>query len=202
MSSEGHSTYSSSEKGSLALLNSPTKGTSRVRYQEDSEWDFQVEGGNTGVDLALILPHYRARHQPVDHRMSMFIGSDSEPIKLKVCRTISRSRFYLEIQAVTSDVTIWLPSDFKGQIHQRGKASFSAGFVNRILRNVSSGEEERNLEEDEVVVVTEGQVTFRMWDVATCASENLTKESLKRIFGCSRRTPETSGVDWDCLLLD
>lgn len=118
------------------------------------------------------------------------------------CRTVSRSRFYLEVQASTSDVTVWLPSDFKGQIHHTGKACFSPGFVNRILRNVRINEEGQNLQEDELVVATQGQVTFKMWDVTTCAPENGTKESLKRIFGCSRRTPETCGIDWDCLLKD
>ena len=37
-----------------------------------------------------------------------------------------------------ADVTIWLPSDFKGRIHRSSrcrKVSFSAGFTNRILRN-------------------------------------------------------------------
>lgn len=95
----------SSEKGSLALvsislllstlrrlpprlqLDRPTRGTTRVKYQADSDWDYSVDGRNTAIDLSLILPHYRARHQPVDHRMSMFIGCDSEPIKVKVVST-------------------------------------------------------------------------------------------------------------------
>ncbi len=116
------------------------------------------------------------------------------------CRTISRSRFYLEVQGSISDVTIWLPSDFKGQIHHTGKAVFSAGFVNRIMRNVRFNEPARNPNEDEIVVVTQGQVILKMWDVTTCSPENGTKESLKRIFGC-KRAPET-GIDWDCLLRD
>ncbi|RXW21121.1 hypothetical protein EST38_g4744 [Candolleomyces aberdarensis] len=202
MSSENHSTYSS-EKSSLALLGdrTPRRGTTKVKYHGDSDWDFYLDSNNEPIDLSLIMPHYRARHQPVDHRMSMYAGSESEPIKLKVCRTISRSRFYLEVQGSMSDVTIWLPSDFKGHIHHTGKAVFSAGFVNRIMRNVRLNEPARNPNEDEVVVVTQGQVILKMWDVTTCSPENCTKEGLKRIFGCSKRAPET-GIDWDCLLRD
>lgn len=50
------------------------------------------------------------------------------------------TKFKLEVHsAANSDVTIWLPSDFKGHIHRSTackKVSFSAGFTNRILRNV------------------------------------------------------------------
>ncbi|EAU88095.1 hypothetical protein CC1G_11518 [Coprinopsis cinerea okayama7 len=202
MSSEGHSTYSY-EKSTASLLNgAPTRGTHKVKYQGDSEWDFQIDGVDVPVDLSLNLPHYRARHQPVDHRMSMFIGGEREPIKLKVCRTVSsRSRFYLEIQADASDVTVWLPSDFKGQIHYGGKASFSAGFVNRIMRNVRFNEPVEKIEQDGVVVVTRGHVTFRMWDMETGAPENGTKEQLKRFFGCTRKAP-TNAIDWDFLVRD
>jgi len=54
---------------------------------------------------------------------------------------------------------------------------------------------------DEVIVHTNGSVTFRMWDVRTCAPENPRKEALKRMFGCSKRAPETA-IDWDFLLED
>jgi hypothetical protein len=135
--------------------------------------------------------------------MSMFVANDHEPIKLKVCRNFPRSKFYLEVMAETSDITIWLPSDFKGQIHHTGKPRFSAGFVNRILKNVRLNEPDVQefYGEDDVVVVTRGRVTFRMWDVQTCSPENSQKESLKRMFGCSRKAPETT-IDWDFLLKD
>lgn len=72
----------------LQLDVQPTRGTCRVKYQDDSEWDLHIDGGRSAIDLSLILPHYRARHQPVDHRMSMFVANDNEPIKLKVVRLI------------------------------------------------------------------------------------------------------------------
>jgi len=175
-----------------------------VKYHPDSDWDFQLVGGHLPIDLNLILPHYRARNQPVEHRMSMFVATDSAPIKLKVCRSFP-SNFYLEILAEASDVTVWLPSDFKGQIHHSGKATFSAGFINRVLRNVRLNEPKvREIcNEDSVVVVTRGDVTFRMWDVQTSSPENTRKESLMRLFGCSRKTPEhDTAIDWDFLLKD
>jgi hypothetical protein len=174
-----------------------------VKYQEDSDWDFHMDGGKLPLDLSLILPHYRARNQPVDHRMSMFVANDTEHIKLKICRNFPRCQFYLEVLAETSDVTIWLPSDFKGRIHTPGKPTFSAGFVNRILQNVRINEPDVQefYNEDDVVVVTRGRVSFRMWDVQTCSPENTHKESLKRMFGCSRKAPETA-IDWDFLLKD
>lgn len=134
--------------------------------------------------------------------MSMFAGGDSAPIKIKVCRPVSRSRFYLEVRAAISDVTVWLPSDFKGRIRYHGKSSFSAGFVNRILKNVHFNDDlyERP-DADEVLISTQGTVTFRMWDVYTNTPENPPKETWKRMFGCAKKAPEIS-VDWDYLLDD
>jgi len=54
---------------------------------------------------------------------------------------------------------------------------------------------------DEVIVHTEGMVTFRMWDVHTNAPENVRMENLKRIFHCSRKTSEKH-INWDFLLDD
>ena len=67
-------------------LKSISQGSHKVKYQADSDWDFQLVGGQLPIDLSLILPHYRARNQPVDHRMAMFVANDSAPIKLKVVR--------------------------------------------------------------------------------------------------------------------
>jgi len=200
--SSDHSTLSF-EKSRPLLDHFLTQGTQKVKYHGESDWDFHMDGVHQPLDLELILPHYRARNQPIDHRMSMFVANDHEPIKLKVCRNFPRSKFYLEVMAETSDITIWLPSDFKGQIHHTGKPRFSAGFVNRILKNVRLNEPDVQefYGEDDVVVVTRGRVTFRMWDVQTCSPENSQKESLKRMFGCSRKAPETT-IDWDFLLKD
>ncbi|KAF8810104.1 hypothetical protein BYT27DRAFT_7162215 [Phlegmacium glaucopus] len=200
--SSDHSTLSYDR--STLIERSSTRGSHKVKYNAYSDWDFQLVGGQLPIDLNLILPHYRARNQPVEHRMTMFVANDSAPIKLKICRSFL-SNCYLEILAETSDVTVWLPSDFKGQIHHSGKATFSAGFVNRILRNVRLNEPkvQEIYNEDNVVVVTRGHVTFRMWDVQTSSPENTHKESLRRLFGCSRKAPEhETTIDWDFLLKD
>jgi len=46
-------------------------------------------------------------------------------------------------------------------------------------------------------------VTFRMWDVRTCAPEKPQKELLKRMFSScrSKKAPETA-INWDFLLED
>jgi hypothetical protein len=59
-------------------------------------------------------------------------------------------------------------------------------------------------EEDEVVIHTGGQVTFRMWDIHRGEPEARAKETCKRIFGfgwCTKRSPEVA-IDWDFLLDD
>jgi len=196
MSSESCSTLGKD----ATLLERPT-GTHKVKYHPEDEWDFVVDTIHEPVDLSLILPHYRARNQPVNHRMSMSIGSESGPMKVKVCRHYPRSRFLLEVQADVSDVMVWLPSDFKGHIHHTGKATFSAGFVNRLMKSVHINEDAYGWEGDEVVVSTHGKVSFRMWDITTCAPENTQKEIFKRIFGCGKTAPETT-IDWDFLLED
>jgi len=186
-----------------SLLHEKPTGTRKVKYTSGSEWDFVVETTQQSIDLSLVLPHYRARHQPINHRMSMFLASDTAPIRAKVCRQYPRSNFYLEVQGSTSDVTLWLPSDFKGHIHYTGKAAFSPGFVNRIMQNVHLNQDIYDDEgnRDGVVVCTDGRVEFRMWDIHTGAPESLGKETWKRMFGCSKRTPETT-IDWDFLLDD
>ena len=60
------------------------------------------------------------------------------------------------------------------------------------------------MEEDEVIVHTAGQVTFRMWDIHRGEPEARYKETCKRMFGfgwCMKRSPEVT-IDWDFLLED
>lgn len=173
--------------------------------------------------MSLVIPHYRARQQPVDHRLNMFIASASAPVKLKIvslpraclvasgvshggdqCRPVPRCKFYLEIQADVSNVVVWLPSDFKGLIRYAGRASFSAGFINRIMGNARLNDDLCDQwDADEVVVETKGAVTFRMWDVHANSPENSPKETLRRIFGYSKKAEQARrGINWDFLLED
>ncbi|KAF7327330.1 hypothetical protein MKEN_00310600 [Mycena kentingensis (nom. inval.)] len=203
MSSSDHSIIFHEKAG---LIDVPV-GSCRVKYMPGEDWDFHVDSPHKPIDLSLVLPHFRARGQPIDSRISIFAGSGASPMKLKVCRAVSRSKFELEVRASTSDVTIWLPSDFKGVIHCPTKLTkFSAGFVNRIMANVrlhagAGRSPALSYDEDEVIVATRGHVTFRMWDVQTNAPECAQVETLKRLFGCARKVPETSH-DWDFLLDD
>lgn len=67
-------------------LHASTSGTHKVKYTPDEDWDFHLDVAHKPIDLSLALPHYRARYQPVDHRMSMFVGSETAPIRVKVVR--------------------------------------------------------------------------------------------------------------------
>jgi len=203
MSSDHSDTSSSYEKlvHKSYLPSSVTCGTHKVKYHAPRTWDFHLDADREPIDLALVLPHYRARNQPVDERITMHVGTDTGPIKLKVCRHISRLRFYLDVRSSSSNITIWLPSDFRGRIDHTGKATFSAGFVNQMMQNVRFESKERAEYEDIVVVDTPGNITFRMWDVRTGAPENTHKETLKRMFSCGRKA-SVSVIDWDFLLED
>ncbi|KAJ7611593.1 hypothetical protein FB45DRAFT_803606 [Roridomyces roridus] len=199
MSFSDHSTISFEKQN---LIQAPT-GTHKVRYTGE-DWDFFFNAPKP-VDLSLVLPHHRARSQPIDHHFGMFVVNDTHPMKLKVCRSYCRAKFQLEVRASSSDVTIWLPSDFRGAIHCPRTATFSAGFINRIMENIRlnesmAPEQLTPPDEDEVVVSTSGNVSFRMWDVQTGTPENTHKETFKRLFCCARKSPETAAHDWDFLL--
>ncbi|KIK95966.1 hypothetical protein PAXRUDRAFT_826488 [Paxillus rubicundulus Ve08.2h10] len=185
----------------LTLLRNEPRGTHKIHYDGSGDWDFILET-QEAIDMSLVIPHYRARHQPVDHRLNLFVGAEAAPVKLRICRPVPRCKFYLEVHAATSNVTVWLPSDFRGHIRHSGRASYSAGFVNRMMANIRLNE---NFPDesggDEVIVHTQGTVTFRMWDVHTSAPENPHRETWRRMFGCLKKAPETS-IDWDFLLDD
>lgn len=188
------------------LMRAQPTGTHKVHYNALSDHcDFILETPKS-IDMSLVLPHYRARNQPVDHRLSMFIiSTETSPIKLKIRRSVPRCRFFLDIRTTASNVTVWLPSDFRGHIRCSGRPSFSAGFVNRMMANVRVNEAmsiDDNWDGDEVWVDTRGMVTFRMWDVHTNAPESSHKETFKRIFSStSKKLPEKS-INWDFLLED
>ena len=61
-------------------------GTHKVTYHPLDDWDYELDTSHQDIDLSLVLPHYRARSQPVDHRMSMFLGSETGTVKVTVVR--------------------------------------------------------------------------------------------------------------------
>ena len=64
----------------------PNLGSHKVKYNPHSEWDFHLDTTSESIDLSLVLPHYRARNQPVHHRLNLFVGQDAGSLKLKVVR--------------------------------------------------------------------------------------------------------------------
>jgi len=66
-------------------------GTHKIKYHAREDRDFQLHVDQLPVDLTLIIPHYRAHNQPVDHKLSMDIKARSASIKLKVVRLASKT---------------------------------------------------------------------------------------------------------------
>ena len=180
----------------------------------------------------------------VSSPMDSLIGVRQVANRTSQCRSYTTARstkFHLEVHSPSSaDITVWLPSDFKGHIHSSStckRVSLSAGFTNRILDNAQLTQSRRpsvaaglsspaqaysdiyicdanpyheenkwygSAVEDEVVVHTSGQVTFRMWDIHRGEPEARCKEACKRMFAfgwCFKRSPEVA-IDWDFLLDD
>ncbi|KAJ7789407.1 hypothetical protein B0H14DRAFT_3891920 [Mycena olivaceomarginata] len=162
MSSSDHSMISYEKQG---LIYAPS-GSHKVKYTGDN-WDFHLDIPTKAVDLSLVLPHY------------------PQPMKLKVYRSYYHAKFEMEVRASTSDITIWLPSDFKGVIHCPKATTFSAGFVNRIMGNVRLNDLDAKhvYDEDEVIVSTSGRVQIPALLLRAQA-------------------PETASHDWDFLLED
>lgn len=71
-----------------SLLEAPSDKSIRVKYHgagPHSPHDLSIDYGCSPVDVALVLPHFRARNQPLNHRMSMFVGNESaDDIKVKI----------------------------------------------------------------------------------------------------------------------
>lgn len=174
-----------------------------------------------GVDVSLVLPQHRARTQPLDYRMNMHVASEGG-IKVKVCRpmTSHRCAFYLQVaSASSSDVTVWLPSDFDGTIYlqskpgsgSRPRLSISPGFSNHILKNVklyldgqksgSASGVDSNGGFDLVDITTSGTIHLKMWDVRTSAPEVRSRETFVKFFGLAKKKP-TNHLNWDFLLED
>lgn len=57
----------------------------------DSPHDFILDSEYKPIDVSLLLPHYRAKSQPIDYRLDMCVGNESdESIRVKVVsKTVS-----------------------------------------------------------------------------------------------------------------
>ncbi|KAF9653849.1 hypothetical protein BDM02DRAFT_3106970 [Thelephora ganbajun] len=175
-----------------------------------------------GVDVSLVLPQHRACTQPLDYRMNMHVANEEGNIKVKVCRPMisHRCAFYLQVaSASSSDVTVWLPSDFDGAIYlqskpgsgHRPRLSISPGFSNRILENAKlylDGQKPGNGNGadstdgfDLVDITTSGTVHLKMWDVWTSAPEVKSRETFVKLFGLTKKKPMNHN-NWDFLLED
>ena len=92
----------------------------------------------------------------------------------------SRStKFHLEVHSSTNaDITIWLPSDFKGHIHRSWhckKVSFSAGFTNRVMQNACMTQSRR----PSIVSITDG-TAYRFSDFFISNDESFYSVSEKQ----------------------
>lgn len=47
------------------------------------DWDMIIEN-EKAVDVSLVLPHHRARTQPLDYRMNMHVAGEEGDMKIKV----------------------------------------------------------------------------------------------------------------------
>lgn len=130
-----------------------------------------------------------------------------------------RCAFYLQVASTSSDVTVWLPSDFDGTIYLQSKDGsghrprliISPGFSNHILKNSnlyldgqrSGGETGAGATDgpDLVDITTSGTVHLKMWDVWTCAPEVKSRETFVKLFGLTKKKP-TNHLNWDFLLED
>jgi len=185
------------------LIEQPLVGTVKVGYSSIAEFDYEGRTLDAPVDLTLAIPQYRPRRQPDQHRVSMFVSSETGSVRVKVARYCLHRAFNLEVLGSSSEITIWVPSNFKGFISTTGtRASFSAGFTNHILPNVYINTPvPKDWEGDEIFVSTLGPVTFRMWDVFTQAPEVPHKEVWKRMFRANEKTV-VEPLNWDFLLDD
>ena len=128
--------------------------------------------------------------------------------------------FNLQVVAGTSDVTLWIPSNFKGFVTYvagdkgRKSASFSPAFVDCVLPHAFINRPvPKSWAGDRVAVQTTGSVTFRVWDVFAKAPEKT--DVWRKVFGssggatvmgdnrrASTQSQKDQGLNWDFLIED
>ncbi|KAI5119093.1 hypothetical protein M0805_004864 [Coniferiporia weirii] len=202
---------------SSASSEDPLVGTHKVSYRPGKEWDFKGCTENAPIDLSLAMPPHRPRLQPENHRTGMFLSSETGPIRVKVCRHALNRSFHLAISGgASSDVVVWVPSNFAGFITCAGAhASFSAAFVERVLPNAHVNRTvPRAWAGDQIEIATGGLVVFRVWDVFARAPEPESTQKRagdvwRRVFkiaaserSARSRALSTSTWNWDFLIED
>jgi len=154
------------------------------------------------------MPPHRPKNQPEQHRSTMALSSETGDIKAKVCRHCLSRSFNLEIIGTTSDVTVWIPSNFKGFISYKGasRVSMSPAFVDVVLPNaVINRSIPKTWFGDLVSITTAGTISFRVWDVLSKTPESSSQRTdvWKKMFGAGeKRSPPPPSMDWDFLLED
>ena len=126
------------------------------------------------------------------------------------CRYALNRPFNLEVAGGTSDVTVWVPSNFRGYISyssssSSAKVTFSAGFLEKVFSNTAMNRGvPKSWNGDRIAIATGGNITFRVWDVITKGPEAHHKRDVwRRMFGgAERRPPPTPTWNWDFLIED
>ena len=124
------------------------------------------------------------------------------------CRHCFHRPFHLEVAGGSSDVTIWIPSNFKGFILYGTGASqitFSAAVVTNILPNACVNRPvPKGWNGDLVEIRTSGNISFRVWDIFSKAPEEPQKlHGWRKMFGgAEKRPPPTPTWNWDFLIED
>lgn len=113
----------------FVILQLSSCGTYKVKYQPDEDWDFYLDVFHKPADISLALPHYRARNQPIEHRMNVFVGGETSPMRIKVVCPFtyfsSQVPFFNVCHAVpTISSTKILPRSTRWYVRRNGLASF------------------------------------------------------------------------------
>ncbi|THH10006.1 hypothetical protein EW145_g1627 [Phellinidium pouzarii] len=205
-----------SNSSACSLQEDALVGNHKVSYRPGKEWDFKGCTENAPIDVSLAMPPHRPRLQPENHRTGMFLSSGTGTIHVKVCRHALNRSFHLAVSGRTSDITVWVPSNFSGFITCAGaRASFSAAFVDRVLVNAQVNRTvPRAWTGDEINIATGGNVVFRVWDVFARAPESECAQKRagdvwRRVFkgvvgekGVNNCTVDTLAWNWDFLIED
>jgi len=152
----------------------------------------------------------------------MAVRAADDDLQITVTRVAQHVAFRLQVDARSSDIAVWLPSDFHGAVFCNGKVTGSPAFYRHVLPNIRFNETfviheqgEVPLGRDFVSIQTSGNVMFRVWDVRTGKAERTTTSAVQggcdvlyvfrkvgEVFGCIGNKHERyyNEKDWDWLV--